>query len=342
MNHLESYAKEAEYTLEERFGSDSSLVIVTPFESQLIVAFPKPTVNLAMKKENRRQFTSIYMKLAPPRTELSLERDVIGAMQIPFDVETFQDRIKVSNPALNWPPLSHFDSSRDQSSLDEEYDEHIYRKLCFEKMVKSLEKRKPYAWTKKKEKCPDSMQKNLFQYFEGGRQFTLSDFDSLKYKPNVRSYIQRTIIPDTIYCLHRKIDTNMLAEVKLKPSLTPYAIDISASQLIAYSLALEIFGDRKIPIGYIHPSVLSHTECEMIERIERELDREIVPISITTTDHLIHSIKNRIDSCEFAIENSHKLGLIDSRKKFEINIELYRREIEHLNRVSIDLRRDVL
>lgn len=340
MYSMEVFADEARQHLYGRFDADSKHIVVQPFDNpysgpQLIVAFPKPTINLRLQNpDNRKPFTSIYMNLTPPRTESNFEKRVIADMAIPFPVEASQYRLNISNPN---PSLSCFDNSADPEQTAE-YETYTYNQQCYDQMVESIKNRKQYSWVKKRRMPPDEMQKRLFDFSDEGYQLTLLDFDKARYAPRPRNdSSQVTVIPDTVFCLSRNFCDNMWAEAKLSPALTPYEISISENQLITYSLSLEICGNKKSPIAYMLPSLTTHTEGGMFSNIKKEFGRQIVPITVTTVDQLNSSIGRRIKNCNWAIENANNaignaatFGFKDSREIFQRNLDVYNEELAYL------------
>ena len=341
MYSMENFADEASQHLEGLFGSDSEKIIIQPFENpyfgpQLVVAFPKPKISLNFgNSDNRRAFISLYMNLTPPRSESNFEKRVIADMAIPFHVETSQYRLNISNPN---PSLSCFDNSANPEQTPE-YKTYEQNQQCYEKMIKSIKSRKEHSWVKKRRWSSDNkMQTKLFNFSDEGYQLTLPDFDKARYAPRPRNDSSNvTVIPDTVFCLNRNFCDNMWAEAKLKPSLTPYETFISESQLITYSLSLEICGNKKSPIAYMLPSLTTHTEGDMFSSIKKEFGRQIVPITVTTVEYLGSSIGSRMRYCEWAIENANNaignattFGFKDSREIFKRNLDVHKEERAYL------------
>ncbi len=341
MYSMENFADEASQHLYELFGPDSEKIIVQPFENpyfgpQLVVAFPTPKISLNFGNlDNRRAFTSLYMNLTPPRSESSFEKAVIADMAIPFHVEASQYRLNVSNPN---PSLSCFNNSADPEQTPE-YKTYEQNQQCYDKMIKSIKNRKQYSWVKKRRwPLNREMQTKLFNFSDEGYQLTLPYFDKARYAPRPRNDSSKvTVIPDTVFCLSKKICDNMWSETKLNPSLTPCEIFLSENQLITYSLSLEICGNKKSPIAYMLPSLTTHTEGDMFGSIKKELGRQIVPITVTTVEYLGSSIGSRMRYCEWAIknadnaiENAITFSFNGSREIFEKNRKVHIEELAYL------------
>ncbi len=243
---------------------------------------------------------------------------------IPFPAKHNQQTEFIHRPETGWVPLETFGGEQDVEKLRRE---HERLKACYEIIDRALGKRKDTSY-RKREDLPQS-QRTLYNFsrVDGDEDQVQFPYFTPPVKQSTRverAARWRKVRFDVIYDVQNP-KALVFAEVKAYHTLRGKLLNQRDWQMLSYDAWLVANGDEGLtPFLYILPTIPSHKEMELLQRIEKTTKRAIVPLCITTEPYLKSDMYRR----------SKVYGALQARaKKSDVDpnlLKTYEREHWHV------------
>lgn len=225
----------------------------------------------------------------------------------------------------------------DSSPLEKYTDDEVgYRKVmerreverrCWDIIEAALEHRHPTGYVRRARR--DEAQHSLYRWApDRFVQTRLEEFDSRVWEKVQRRLDNRRLRFDVIYYLPETADsyaTHVFAEIKPASTLAKSALYDRCQQLQCYHAWLLMNGAGNLtPLIVVEPTVYSLAESGIYRRLSADIDREIIPVTVSTPDYIKADVNDRI-------RISYKVAAYGAKNQIPQNvIEKHEAELDFL------------